>query len=567
MVVQRIRRTQTSEYWLESFAVGKDDVDQLYEWMLEESTPQTIDELGLRLVANRCSSEEETLLKQTDEGAIYQPQERFDVGQAIVFPALDYAAAQVVAVREGNNPRYSPFSVMQVRMEADESLREFATEFELDHPLNRSAILLDDSDDIMSPAQLYELYGREIRNRLRDALVQTGDFVHFGEQWLLRGLMPEVSPFHLNIAEAMIDEHGRPMSVSELLGEVQLSTAKVELQRYALGFALGQDPRFATTSLEGESTWYLSALIPAAVSEKPAHLVPRHRAVGGEWLNRELRDFVEELQDDADELEGQPAPEPATSAPFHLIYPHLREGTLPLTRHALSLLQERPSERFLVTFVDPRNNEEMPGWMMPGERYGWGLGEWYGRHAIPIGAQVTIRPGDAPFQFLVAFEKGKRRSEWLREAKVLGGKLTFGMQRKAFPCQYDKHLVVDVGSAEDLDPVWVNSSEEAQSLFDLLTEVFLELAKLSSQGAVHAKALYSAVNLTRRCGAVPVFAHLTKHACFDPVGDGNWVYDESLRGVTYEALEDMRRRPKSRRQDLIVDTVYQYGVKSEVQGP
>lgn len=566
MVVQQKRRTQTAEYWLEELTIRKDDVEHLYEWLLEGSTPQTLDDLSVRAVARRCSREEEALLKQTDKGAIYQPQEAYEVGQQVVFPALDYVAAEVVAVREGENPRYGPFSVIQVRMEgSDNVMREFATDFVLDHPLNRSAILLDDSEDILAAEQLYELYGQNIRGRLQDALQSTDDFVQLGGLWFLRGLMPEVTPFHLNIAEAMIDERGQPLTVSELLHEVGLPEAKPSVQAYALRYALSNDARFAKTSLAGEPTWYLSALIPTTVSERPARLIPMHKASGGEWLNRELRDFVEEIQDEADELEQELAPAPVDGIAYYLIYPHLREGTLPLTQRASTLLQQKPSERFMVTFVDQRNKEEMPGWMMPNEHYAWGLGEWYRRQGIPIGARIEIREGDGPYTFLVSYAQGRRRSEWLREAKVSDEQLTFGMQRKAFKSQYDKHLVVDVGSPQDLDPVWTNPDDDARALFELLTELFLELAKLSSQGTVHAKALYSAVNLTRRCGAVPIFAELTKRACFDPVGDGNWVYDESLRNVTYNTAEEMRTRPSSRRQDLIVDTVYQHGVRSEVQ--
>ena len=99
---------------------------------------------------------------------------------------------------------------------------------------------------------------------------------------------------------------------------------------------------------------------------------------------------------------------------------------------------------------------------------------------------------------------------------------------------------------------------------ELVKSVFLDLAKLSPSGLVHAKTLYSAVNLTRRCGAVPIFAELTRRVCFDPVGDGNWIYDEVLRDGTYKAPEDMSRRPNSRRHDLIVDRVYQYAVNDEV---
>jgi hypothetical protein len=566
VVVQQKRRTQSAEYWLDELAVHKDDILHLYEWLLEENEPRTIDQLSLRLIEHRSEREEQALLKQSDKGAIYQPQEQFEVGQHVVFPALDYAVGEVVGLREGNNSRYGPFSVIQVQMESgSDGVREFAADFVLDHPLNRSAILLDDSDDILSSAKLYELYGHNIAEQLHDALLQSEDFVRFRGKWFLRGLMPEVTTFHLNIAEATIDVRGQPLTVSQLLEEVDLPVPEPTLRTYALSYALSQDPRFAETSLDGEPTWYLSALIPDAVSAKPARLVPVHTARGGEWLNRELRDFVEEIQDEADELDHIPvsASGDVDSVRFFLNYPHRREGTLPLTAQALGLLVERPSERFIVTFVDSFDNDEMPGWMIPGERYAWGLGEWYQRHGIPIGGEVELRRGDDPFRFFVSYQKGKRRSEWIKMAAVVNGHLTFSMQRKAHVCRYDKHLLMDAGSSSALDPLWVSAGVKTQSLFEHLTEVFPELAKLSGQGLVHAKSLYSAVNLTRRCGAVPIFAELTRRACFDPVGDGNWIYDESLRDVSYNTLEEMRQRPSSHRQDLIVDTVRVYGVSSE----
>jgi len=568
VAVQKKRRTQLANYWLEDLVIGKDDLESLYEWYLEEPKPRTLDELGQRIVEMRTVEEEQTLLKQTDRGLIYQPQESFEVGQSVVFPALDYAAGKVVAVRPGDNPRYGPFSVIQVAMEDDgEGVREFATHFELDHPLNRSAILLDDSEDVLSASQLYELHAQSIRARVGEVLERSEEFVQIRGVWFLRGLLPEVTPFHLNIAEAMIDERGQPLTASQLLEEVELPAGKSGIRSFALSYALSQDERFAETSLAGEPTWYLSALIPPGVTERPARLAPMHRAHGGEWLNRELRDIALEIGDEADELEEAPASEGVERVSFHLNFPHLREGTLPLAGAALALLRERPAERFVVTFRDARNKEEMRGWMIPGEHYGWGLGDWYKRHELPVGAVLELSRGEGPYAFGISFEKGRRRTEWLRQAKAVDGQLTFAMQRKAYECQYDKHLNIDLEEPEELDPLWTLPGDGSSSLFELLTDLFPELAKLSGQGLVHAKTLYSAANLTRRTGAVPVFAELTRHACFDPVGDGNWVYDESLRHVTYETVDDMRRRPSSRRPDVIVDTVYQYALSSEVEHP
>ncbi|MBC7232763.1 MAG: hypothetical protein H5T68_05930 [Chloroflexi bacterium] len=569
VILQQKRQTQTADYWLQEFAVHKEDIEYLYDWFVEENEPQNIDALCLKIIEQRCKREEEALSKGS-KGAIYQPREKYEVGQRLVFPLFDYATGEVLAVRPGNNPRYGSFSVIQVQLENESTPREFAAELAQDHVLNRSAALLEESTGVLSPEQLYQQYGHIVRERLQEALQQNAEFVHFNGQWFLRGLMPEVTPFHLNIAEAMIDEQRRPLSASQLLQEVELpAEVSDSAKAYALQYALSQDARFVEIGSGEKATWYLANLMPASVLHKPMRLVPLYRTQGGEWLSRELHEFVAEIGDEADQLETMivAAPSPADSAQILLIYPHRREGTLPLTAQALRLLPEIPAERFMVTFIDQRTGEEIPGWMVPAEKYAWGLEEWYRRHALPIGSVIELRRGNDPFTFLIGYEEGKRRREWIKEAKVFNNRLTFSIQQKAYTCRYDKHLLIDEGSSEELDRLWVNAGDPAPSLFDYLTEIFPELAKLSGQGLVHAKALYSAVNLTRRCGAVPIFAELTRHACFDPVGDGNWVYEESLRDVVYTTPEEMSKRPSSRRQDLIIDRVYPYAASNEGYQP
>ena len=568
MAFQQKRRTQTTEYWVDEFAVHKEDVEHLYEWLVEENEPRTLDQLAVKLIERRCQREELALAKG-GKGAVYQPQETFEVGQRIVFPILDYTSGQVLAVRPGNNPRYGVFNVIQVQLENEETPREFAAQFSPDHPLNRSVAQIEQSEGLLSPSQLYERYREHVTGRLIQALQKNEEFVHFDERWFLRGLLPEVTPFHLNIAEAMIDERGQPLTVAQLLEEVELAESSAPNRQYALGHALSLDSRFASAGSGDEATWYLNNLIPAAVRENPLHLVPLYRARGGEFLNRELYDLAHELHDEADQLATAPAVLPGSvdSVQILLTYPHRREGTLPLTAQALGMLAEDLPPRFLVSFVDERNKEKLAGWMMPAAGYAWGLGDWYQRHELPVGSVIELRRTDEPLTFALVYEQGKRKAEWIREAKVFNGRLTFSMQRKAYTCRYDKHLLIDEGSVAELDRLWVAPGGPPPSLFEHLTDVFPELAKLSGQGLVHAKSLYAAVNLTRRSGAVPIFAELTRHACFDPVGDGNWVYDESLRSTTYSTPEDMSRRPSSRRQDVIIDRIQVYGAGNEGKNP
>jgi hypothetical protein len=55
-----------------------------------------------------------------------------------------------------------------------------------------------------------------------------------------------------------------------------------------------------------------------------------------------------------------------------------------------------------------------------------------------------------------------------------------------------------------------------------------------------------------------VFAELTRRACYNPVGDGLWVYSPDLEGTVYRDPDEMRERPLSNREDTVRDQAIQY---------
>ncbi len=61
----------------------------------------------------------------------------------------------------------------------------------------------------------------------------------------------------------------------------------------------------------------------------------------------------------------------------------------------------------------------------------------------------------------------------------------------------------------------------------LTSQVFRELAKVNPQASVHAKSLYSAVNVIRRLPPGPIFAELVTHSYYEHVGDLYWKLNES----------------------------------------
>jgi hypothetical protein len=89
-------------------------------------------------------------------------------------------------------------------------------------------------------------------------------------------------------------------------------------------------------------------------------------------------------------------------------------------------------------------------------------------------------------------------------------------------------MVIGVSSQDVIDAFWVNPESQHRPLETLLRQIFPELAKLNPQGAVHAKTLYSAVNLVRRCPPGPIFHELSTRTAFIPMGHGYWSFDPSI---------------------------------------
>ena len=108
-------------YWT-SFQLCDEDIEFLYNHLLELETPLTTKELIKALVQERIIREEEKLLQEQSSSAeIFLPKDSYTVGQKLAFPALDYQKGTVTAVRQGVNPAISPFNVIDVALETGET--------------------------------------------------------------------------------------------------------------------------------------------------------------------------------------------------------------------------------------------------------------------------------------------------------------------------------------------------------------------------------------------------------------------------------------------------------------
>jgi DNA-binding phage protein len=525
------RNTQTSKYWQEQFVVDTDDIEYLYNLLLESNQPRALDSLALAMVQRHCQLEELAIRTELQRGALYQPKDSYQMGEQLVFPRLDYAAATVVGRRPGYNPQYGEFSVIQVEFEGDGDVREFVADFAHPHSLNLDeGQSLAEAEGLASPQELYELYQEHIHATLEEALEDNDEFINFRGQWFLKGLLAPIHDGHLNIAEAAIDISNKPLPVDALLKDLDLPTdIPAETQAISLNFALHADERFENVGPKGQILWYLRRLEPPQVFQVPRQLEASQLPFDMDRFDNELRRLVGEIDDEAtDPARIQPPISDAETVVVTLNYPHRRVGTLPLTPKTKPFFPEADEHHARITFIDKRSGQQFPGWVVSKSQYVFGLDQWYNQNQLPVGAYVTLIRADDPLTVVVDYQPVRLRREWVRVAVVRDGRLSFQLLKQPMTCEYDDLMVVGVNEWATIDALWSNAGGAQKPLFVLLRQVFPELAKLNPQGAVHAKTLYSAVNVVRRCPPGPIFYELSTRASFVPMGHGYWTYDSSI---------------------------------------
>jgi hypothetical protein len=259
----------------------------------------------------------------------------------------------------------------------------------------------------------------------------------------------------------------------------------------------------------GQVLWYLKRLEPEAVQVAPQRLVPAVVETDID-LTPELEALTREIED---EWDADPADLPAS--------------TLPLTPRLAGLFPTaQVTERVRFTFVDGQSSERFGGWVARPGRYVVGLTEWYDRIDMPVGGLLNIRRSERPDEIIITGSRRRPTREWVRTAApTTDGRLAFSMQKKQLSVNFDELMVVAIDQQPVVDDLW---RKLASMPFDrLVADVFRELAKLNPQSAVHARSLYAAVNVARRCPPAPIFAELVKQPYYTHVGDAYWRFDSS----------------------------------------
>lgn len=518
--------------WAKNFKIDSDDVDELVNLLMERETPMTHEELALILVEKYLSEQKADFLKRYQDATIYQPSASYDVGERLVFPQYDFETAHIVGVREGISEEYGEFNVIAVEFDdavlnTQDKPREFAANFEHEHPLNATQSNADTNFteiDSIRPEDILAVARESIFDQLHQALLSNDVLTSVAGYWFPGELVIEVEIGHLHLAEAVLDmAQGGPLPTEDILEQIGgLGDAPQTLQVFSMNVALNEDNRFDEVGPTGQVLWYLNRLEPELVNRMPPFLQYDPIPYDAGLLTDEMVQLERELKD---ELSDIPTKKEVETATVTLLYPHRRIGTLPLNVETSKIFPTARTPRICIELVDEQDGEAYTGWVVHEHHYVHGLETYYNKHHLPIGAFVQVRAGDQPGQYILSHDSHRAHTEWIRLFNPNEDQVVFDTKKRSIGAGFDDLIIVGV---DDLEAVDTFSANQRQRNLAALIRSFLKaLSHLTPQGTVHVKTLYSVINIVRRCPPGPLFATLVANPDFEDVGDHYWKLSSS----------------------------------------
>ena len=182
----------------------------------------------------------------------------------------------------------------------------------------------------------------------------------------------------------------------------------------------------------------------------------------------------------------------------------------------------RRSPRIAFTLVDAQDGEQFPGWVVRQDRYVFGLTPLYRKYKMPVGAVISVRPGDEPGSVMVDFDAHRPRTEYVPIITPHDGRITFDYQKRSIGAAYDDQMILGAEDVAAVDALFDSAQHNRRPLPMIVNQLMHELSRSTPQGTVHAKTLYSAVNVLRRTPPAPVLAALANSEDFEHIGNNHW---------------------------------------------
>lgn len=515
-------------HWSTQFSLTPTDIDALIADLLEGETPLPVDVLARRVIELRLERDAQALADRYADLIPYDPTKSYKKGQAIAFQGEQLTIGVVTAVENGLDPAgfcgrsYGKFKRITVDFNGDTATYAAELAEGVVEPVASDLLTALPGAETMSLDEIMDASGDAILKAVDEALQSNPTLVRIAGKWFVRDLMQEVTVGHLNLAEAVLDiAEGGPLTTREILEQIGgLGDSPLELQEFSLNYAMNEDDRFDEVGPAGEVLWYLKRQEPAEVREKPALLRYTRIDYDRDLLTADMLALEAEVDD---ELSPFDTVQGVTEATVRLIYPHRRLGTIPLNSHTRAIFPTaRRAPRINITLVDARDGETYSGWVVNEELYVYGAAEIYRKHHLPLGAQITVRRSKTPGHIIVDAPTFRPRVEYVPVMSVKDDRVQFELQTRQIGAKFDEQMILGIDELAPIEALAKSLTQQRKNLSAILKLVIPALARLSPQGAAHAKTIYSAVNVLRRCPTGVVLATLEANPDFENVADHYW---------------------------------------------
>ena len=480
--------------------IDDNDLDLIYNRLLEKETPMTPLQLAETLIENRIKSLKKAGKEESKKNDhYYRPGKKYTVGDEIEFPMMEGAKGVVESVRDGNNPALGPFSVISVIFN-DGRKKEFASEL-VSHKLNDFDY--DNPDrNLLDPKYVFRKFGRQIGKKIGYLLSQNEDLVRIGSFWFPQALLTDVNPGYLNLAEAVLEmEEGRPLHTEEILEQLEYPMdSNPELTIFSFNYAMQNDPRFGEVGPANVVLWTLKEMQPEDVRKIPMTLKFNKDLFSNAYDGLD-DDFVfSSILDELDEKQLEEPLESADSFDVCLSYPHWKAGTLPLIGALQSIFPTaNETDNVVFTFRDKKCGETFMGWVILSKNYVCGLKPWYRTNGIIPGSIFKVNRTDDSGVIELELIPPRSSKDWIRTFSLDDrNHFSFPVSQHRVTTDFDERMAIYVENSPQLDTFWESNNRKESNFIRQIEMVCRELSKDNPQGIIHFNEIYAGINMLRR---------------------------------------------------------------------
>ena len=495
-----------------SLTIDDNDLDLIYNLLLEKETPMTPQQLAEAIIDNRIkaykkSNQEE--VKENDQ--YYRPMKPYAEGDEIEFPLQDGLKGVVESVRDGNNPALGEFSVVTVKFD-DGTIKEYASALD-SHKLNKYDYNHPD-ENLMDPKYVNRKYGRKIAKNIKSMLSENGDLVRIGNFWFPQALLTEVNQGYLNLAEAVLEmAEGQAMHTEEILEQLEYPMdSNPELTIFSFNYAMQNDERFDEVGPANVVLWTLKEMQPEDVRKTPITLQFDENLLSyGSDTTLEGITFTG-IQDELEEDQLIEPTETVDSFRVCLSYPHWKAGTIPLVGPLQSIFPTaNETDNVVFTFRDKKTGETWTGWVILSKNYVCGLKPWYRANGIIPGSIFKVNRTEDPGIIELELLPPRSSKDWILSFNLdQKNHFSFATNQHKVTTEFDERQVIFLENMPQLDTFWDTNNRKEANITRQIELVFQELAKDNPQGIIHFNEIYAAMNMLRRIPPSLLYSILLK---------------------------------------------------------